>query len=141
MKLDTIINQPVLETDRCVLRPLRRSDMGLIEFYGSDARVARMTTSIPHPLPPGATEAFVARAMAEGVRASFETDLGIGITGIAGPGGGTPEKPVGMVHLALASAQGTIHRQAQYTVDRDLVRILTVKSALDMVRLHLDHNA
>ena len=65
MKLDTIINQPVIEAGRFVLRPLRRSDMGLIEHYGSDERVARMTTSIPHPLPPGATEAFVARAMAE----------------------------------------------------------------------------
>ncbi len=65
MKLDTIINQPVIETERFVLRALRRSDMGLIEHYGSDERVARMTTSIPHPLPPGATEAFVTRAMAD----------------------------------------------------------------------------
>lgn len=65
MKLDQIINQPVIETDRFVLRPLRRSDLGLIEHYGGDERVARMTTSIPHPLPPGATEAFVTRAMAE----------------------------------------------------------------------------
>ena len=63
MKLDQIINQPVLETDRFDLRPLRRSDMGLISLYGSDERVARMTTSIPHPMPPGGTEAFVARAM------------------------------------------------------------------------------
>ena len=65
MKLDQIINQPVIETDRFDLRPLRWSDMGLIEHYGSDERVARMTTSIPHPLPPGATEAFVTRAMAD----------------------------------------------------------------------------
>ncbi|MCA0873336.1 GNAT family N-acetyltransferase [Seohaeicola saemankumensis] len=65
MKLDQIINQPTIEADRFDLRPLRRSDMGLIELYGSDERVARMTTSIPHPLPPGATEAFVARAMSE----------------------------------------------------------------------------
>ncbi|MEX0281489.1 MAG: GNAT family N-acetyltransferase [Arenibacterium sp.] len=65
MKLETIINQPVVETERFDLRPLRRSDMGLIELYGSDARVARMTASIPHPLPPGATEAFVTRAMAD----------------------------------------------------------------------------
>ena len=65
MKLDQIINQPVVETERFDLRPLRRSDMGLIELYGSDKRVARMTTSIPHPLPPGAAEAFVLRAMQE----------------------------------------------------------------------------
>lgn len=65
MKLDPIINQPVVETDRFDLRPLRRSDQGLIELYGGDERVARMTTSIPHPLPPGTAEAFVARAMAD----------------------------------------------------------------------------
>lgn len=65
MKLDQIINQPVIETDRFDLRPLRRSDAGLISLYGSDERVARMTTSIPHPMPPGSTEAFVTRAMAD----------------------------------------------------------------------------
>lgn len=65
MKIEPIINQPVIETERFDLRPLRRSDQGLIELYGGDERVARMTTSIPHPLPPGATEAFIARAMAE----------------------------------------------------------------------------
>lgn len=65
MKLETIINQPVIETERFDLRPLRRSDMGLIEHYAGDERVARMTTTIPHPLPPGSTEAFVTRAMAD----------------------------------------------------------------------------
>ena len=57
--------QLTIQTDRFVLRPLRRSDMGLIELYGSDARVARMTTTIPHPLPPGTTEAFVTRALSQ----------------------------------------------------------------------------
>ncbi|EEE38924.1 acetyltransferase, gnat family [Rhodobacteraceae bacterium KLH11] len=65
MKLEAIINQPVIETERFDLRPLRRSDMGLIEHYAGDERVARMTASIPYPLPPGSTEAFVTRAMAE----------------------------------------------------------------------------
>lgn len=66
MKLDAILNQPLVETERFDLRPLRKSDMGLIEMYTGDGRVARMTTSIPHPLPPGCTEAFVTRAMSEG---------------------------------------------------------------------------
>lgn len=65
MKLDQIINQPVVETDRFALRPLRRSDQGLIRLYGSDERIARMTRSIPHPLPPGATDAFISRAMSQ----------------------------------------------------------------------------
>ena len=65
MKLDQIVDQPVIETDRFVLRPLRKSDQGLVALYAGDARVARMTTSVPHPLPPGAADAFVARAMSD----------------------------------------------------------------------------
>jgi len=63
MKLDAITTQPVVKTARFVLRPLRRSDAGLIEFYTKDERVARQTTKIPHPLPPGATEAFITRCL------------------------------------------------------------------------------
>ncbi len=65
MTLDQIIDQAVIAADRFDLRPLRRSDVGLIEHWAGDDRVARMTTSIPHPLPPGAIEAFVGRAMGE----------------------------------------------------------------------------
>ncbi|MGV6848605.1 MAG: GNAT family N-acetyltransferase [Marinibacterium sp.] len=65
MKLDRIVNQPVIDSDRFDLRPLRRSDAGLIAHWAGDRRVARMTASIPHPFPPGAAEAFVARAMSE----------------------------------------------------------------------------
>ena len=65
MEMEKITVQPVIESERFDLRPLRRSDMGMIELYGSDARIARMTTSIPHPLPPGMAEAFVARSMAD----------------------------------------------------------------------------
>ncbi|WP_195820310.1 GNAT family N-acetyltransferase [Roseobacter sp. MH60115] len=63
VEMGKITVQPTVETERFVLRPLRKSDMGLIELYGGDERVARMTTGIPHPLPPGRTEAFVTRAM------------------------------------------------------------------------------
>lgn len=65
MEMEKIMLQAHVETERFDLRPLRRSDMGLIELYGGDARVARMTTSIPHPLPPGTIEAFVTRAIAD----------------------------------------------------------------------------
>lgn len=65
MKIENIVNQPVVETDRLTLRPLQRSDRGLLEMYSSDERVARMTRSIPHPLPPGAIEAFITRSLAE----------------------------------------------------------------------------
>lgn len=63
--LDKIPNQRVIETERFDLRPLRKSDQGLIAMYWGDARVAKNTRSIPHPLPPGATEALIARAMAD----------------------------------------------------------------------------
>ncbi|SMP09869.1 GNAT family N-acetyltransferase [Shimia sagamensis] len=62
MKLDTIVNQPVIEAERFVLRPLRRSDQGLIEMHTADRELARMTTRIPHPVPPGSIEAFINRA-------------------------------------------------------------------------------
>ena len=65
MKLDHIPEQAVVETERFDLRPLRKSDMGLIGHYAGDKRVATMTTSIPHPLPPGSAEAFVARALSK----------------------------------------------------------------------------
>ncbi|NNK17210.1 MAG: GNAT family N-acetyltransferase [Sulfitobacter sp.] len=65
MQMEHIINQPVIETQRFDLRPLRRSDQGLVEMYASDPRVAMTTVSIPHPLPPGTIEAFITRAMAE----------------------------------------------------------------------------
>ena len=65
MKLETIAGQAVIESDRFDLRPLRTSDAGLIELNVSDARVAMYTSSIPHPLPPGTTEALIARALAD----------------------------------------------------------------------------
>ena len=65
MQMQQIINQPVIETPRFDLRPLRTSDQGLIEMYAGDSRVARNTPSIPHPLPPGMIEAFINRAMTE----------------------------------------------------------------------------
>lgn len=65
MKLETVVTQPVIEGARILLRLLRRSDEGMIGFFTADRRLAEMTTSIPHPLPPGAAAAFVARAMAD----------------------------------------------------------------------------
>lgn len=65
MSLDQkIIPQAVVHAERFDLRPLRKSDIGLIEMHAGDERVAQMTASIPHPLPPGSTEAFIARAQA-----------------------------------------------------------------------------
>lgn len=61
-----LIAAPQIATTRFVLRPVRKSDAGLFAMYAGDRRVAEATQGIPHPLPPGAAEAFVARAMAAG---------------------------------------------------------------------------
>lgn len=66
MRPEQIAFQPVIETPRFTLRPMRAADAGLIALYTSDRRLAEGTRAIPHPLPPGAAEAFVARALAEG---------------------------------------------------------------------------
>ncbi|MGO4916798.1 GNAT family N-acetyltransferase [Pseudogemmobacter sp. W21_MBD1_M6] len=66
MTIELRATQPVIETERFTLRLLRKSDVGLMQMYTADKRVAQATRSIPHPLPPGATEAFIARSMSEG---------------------------------------------------------------------------
>jgi RimJ/RimL family protein N-acetyltransferase len=63
-----VATQPTIDAGRFVLRPLRKPDTGLLALYAGDARVARDTRSIPHPLPPGAIEAFVARSLSEARR-------------------------------------------------------------------------
>ncbi|MDP1670376.1 GNAT family N-acetyltransferase [Phaeovulum sp.] len=65
MLQETVPKQPVIGAERFILRPLRRSDAGLIAMYTADKRLAMGTRTIPHPLPPGATEAFIARALAD----------------------------------------------------------------------------
>lgn len=62
MKQETIVAQPVIETARMVLRPLRGADAGLMRLYAGDRRVAEMTTHIPHPYPPGAAETVIAQS-------------------------------------------------------------------------------
>lgn len=62
-RINAALDQPVIETPRLVLRPLRPSDAGMIAHYTSDRRVAEGTQSIAHPLPPGAAENYVSRAL------------------------------------------------------------------------------
>jgi nicotinamide-nucleotide amidase len=89
----------------------------------------------------GAVSAPAARAMAEAVRGQARTDLGLATTGIAGPGGGTADKPVGLVYIALAHAGGTEVREMRFGTEpgREGVKYLASQTALDMVRLHLLH--
>jgi nicotinamide-nucleotide amidase len=83
----------------------------------------------------GAVSEAVARAMAEGAIAHSEADLAVAVTGVAGPGGGTPEKPVGLVHLACARRGGaTLHRAQRYgDLGRGGIREATIRTALEML--------
>ncbi len=82
----------------------------------------------------GAVSESVARAMAEGALARSRADLAVAVTGIAGPGGGTDSKPVGLVHLATARrGVESRHRRIVFPGDRDAVRTATVALALAMV--------
>ncbi|WP_095590480.1 GNAT family N-acetyltransferase [Actibacterium ureilyticum] len=65
MIIEAIVNQPTIAAERFGLRPVRKSDEGLLRMYAGDERVARNTSSIPHPLPPGAAEAFIARSVSD----------------------------------------------------------------------------
>jgi nicotinamide-nucleotide amidase len=85
----------------------------------------------------GAVSAEVAAAMARAARQRGGADLGLGVTGIAGPSGGTPEKPVGLVFLALAAAHGCWTRRLQLALRRDSNRAVSSQLALDLVRRHL----
>jgi len=85
----------------------------------------------------GAVSSEVAEEMAEGVKALAETDFGLAVTGIAGPGGGTPEKPVGLVFIALADDAHTEHRRLLIPGDRHLIRTRASQAALDLLRRRL----
>ena len=85
----------------------------------------------------GAVSPEVAGALAEGIRYRCDSTLGVGVTGIAGPSGGTPEKPVGLVFHALASDSGTEIVERQFPGDRKLIRRFAAQMALDMVRRKL----
>ena len=85
----------------------------------------------------GAVSAPVAEAMAEGIRKRAQTDFGLAVTGIAGPGGGTEEKPVGLVYIALASEVKTEHRKLMLPGDRHLIRWRASQAALDLLRRRL----
>ncbi len=87
----------------------------------------------------GAVSAEVAAAMAEGVRNRLSADIGISTTGVAGPGGGTPEKPVGLVYVGLATAHGTKTRRLDIGSEqpREVIQSRSSKAALNWARLSL----
>jgi nicotinamide-nucleotide amidase len=85
----------------------------------------------------GAVSSQVAGALAEGIRARCKTSIGVGITGVAGPGGGTEQKPVGLVYIGIADDSGTEVVERRFPGDRDRIRLYSTQQALDLVRRKL----
>jgi len=84
----------------------------------------------------GAVSKQVARVMAKNVRSLTKSDIGIGISGIAGPGGGPKKKPVGLVYIALSTKNKTICKEYRFLGQRDIIKYKATQAALDMIRLH-----
>lgn len=111
----------------------RYVDSGVVA-YANQAKTALL--GVPEALikEHGAVSEAVAVAMAEGIRARARTDIGVGVTGVAGPGGGTPEKPVGTVAVAAAVPHATRSRLFRFVGDRELIKFQASQAALDLVR-------
>jgi competence/damage-inducible protein CinA-like protein len=108
--------------------------LGGVVCYSNDLKTA--WTDVPKEIieAKGAVSAEVALALADGIRRRTAATLGVGITGIAGPGGGSAEKPIGLVHIGLADANGAKERAFRFPGDRDRIRSQAAQAALDMVR-------
>lgn len=85
----------------------------------------------------GAVSREVAAAMADGIRISARADIGLSVTGIAGPSGGSAEKPVGLVYMAIASSSGVKVEDHRFLGARRQIRMRASQAGLDMVRRHL----
>ena len=86
----------------------------------------------------GAVSKEVSVGLAESIREKLDTTIGVGVTGVAGPDGGSAEKPVGTVHIAVAGPSSTDHRQFLFPGSREKVRWQSSQAALDMARRHLE---
>lgn len=112
-------------------------DRGVVS-YSNEAKISLLDVSPNIIEQHGAVSAETAIAMAEGVRWVAQTSYGLAVTGIAGPSGGTPTKPVGLVYLALACDRAeTQWKRCQFSGDRLLIKKRTAQTALEMLRHHL----
>lgn len=109
---------------------------GIISY---DGEIKEKLLGVPHTLLTrfGEVSEPVAKAMAEGVRKNCNSDVGLSITGIAGPTGGSQEKPVGLVYIGLADAGQTLVQKHYFHNGRQAIRLRSVRRALNMLRLHI----
>jgi nicotinamide-nucleotide amidase len=112
--------------------------LGGIVAYANEVKVRDLDVPASMLAEHGAVSEPVARAMASAARRRFGAEIGVGITGIAGPGGGTPEKPVGTVWIALAVGDDARAVRTLFVGDREEIRERAAQSALEMIRRALD---
>lgn len=105
--------------------------------YSNDAKMCRLGVHEQLLRDHGAVSEPVARAMAEGARRTAGADCGLALTGIAGPSGGTEDKPVGTVHVALVTPDDHAHRALRLPFDRERNQLVSAYVALDLVRRKL----
>jgi nicotinamide-nucleotide amidase len=111
--------------------------LGGVVTYSNQAKMDLLGVAADILDQKGAVSPETAAAMAEGVKKLFRADFGLAVTGIAGPTGGTPEKPVGLVFMGLATPRGVEARGHQFPGDRDMVKTLTAETGLDWLRREL----
>jgi len=105
--------------------------------YSNEAKMARLGVTAETLQKYGAVSEEVCREMAEGMLRTSGTDFALASTGIAGPGGGTEEKPVGLVYLGVADRNGATVKRCSFSGDRDVIRTKSAYTALNMLRLKL----
>ena len=108
--------------------------LGGVVCYSNELKTAFVDVPAAIIESKGAVSSEVALALASGIRRRTGATIGVGITGIAGPTGGTPEKPVGLVHIAIADERGSREHAIRFPGDRERIRLHATQSALDMVR-------
>jgi nicotinamide-nucleotide amidase len=110
---------------------------GSVIAYSNEVKIAQLGVSRQDLEEQGAVSEEVAKAMAEGIRKELNTDISIAITGIAGPDGGTIEKPVGTVWIAYADKQKTLAKKFNFSRDRTFIVHWSALAALNMIRLNV----
>ncbi len=110
---------------------------GSVIAYSNEVKIAQLGVSRQDLEEQGAVSEEVAKAMAEGIRKELNTDISIAITGIAGPDGGTIEKPVGTVWIAYSDKQKTLAKKFNFSRDRTFIVHWSALAALNMIRLNV----
>jgi nicotinamide-nucleotide amidase len=105
--------------------------------YANEVKIRELGVNRRLLMREGAVSAPVARQMARGIRRRFGSDIGIGVTGIAGPGGGTEKKPVGLVFIGLSRGNNDVVRRFQFKGSRETIKAAAGEAALRMVKSYL----